>query len=141
MNKESAVVPSVSSKSLSASTEEWGPLWDISECLQQLDCEADAEILHDVMTTFMDDSRERIEELQQAARQGRTTELREQVHSLKGSSNQVGAKQMGDLCKHIEHCCRVGSSGELLALLDQLETIFFSTSQAMLAHANANSSI
>jgi HPt (histidine-containing phosphotransfer) domain-containing protein len=146
MNKESTIIPSPPSSSLCGITDEsmrstsqsGEPLWDVSECLQQLDCEADAEILHDVITAFMDDSRVRIEELRQAARRGWTTELREQVHSLKGSSNQVGAKQMAALCKHIEQCCSDGSGGELPLLLDQLATIFLSTSQAMVAHADAN---
>jgi HPt (histidine-containing phosphotransfer) domain-containing protein len=141
MDRDSSIAISLTASPISGNTEEFEPLWDSSECLRELDCEADAEILRDVMAAFMDDSRERIEELRQAARRGHTTELREQVHSLKGSSNQVGAKRMAILCKRMEQCCGAGLSGELVVLLDQLEAIFHSTCQAILSQLDAATSV
>jgi HPt (histidine-containing phosphotransfer) domain-containing protein len=108
--------------------------------LRQLECEADAEILHDVVTAFVEDSRQRMEGLRQAVNKGQTTELREQVHCLKGSSIQVGAKQMAALCQCIEGCCSERSIADLLVLLDQLDASLVSTSRAMLSYAGAGSS-
>jgi len=144
MESESTTIPFVRSPRTQLSR---GPgsqcdelLWDVSECLRQLECEADAEILHDVVTAFVEDSRQRIEGLRQAVNKGQTTELREQVHCLKGSSIQVGAKQMAALCKSIEGCCSERSIADLLVLLDQLDASFVSTSRAMLSYAGAGSS-
>ena len=111
-------------------------LWDVSECLQRLDCETDPEILRDVISAFVEDSGRRLKELRQAAQAGQTAELRTQVHSLKGSSNQMSAKRMAALCRHIEQRCRERSSNEIVTLLDELGRVLLLTSQSMLAHVD-----
>ena len=143
MNSESTTTPSLRSSRIAEATplptgpesESGEPLWDVSECLRQLECEADTEVLHDVVTAFVEDSFQRIERLRQAVNKGQTTELREQVHSLKGSSIQVGAKQMAAVCRCIELCCSEQAIADLPVLLDQLGTSFASTSRVMLDHA------
>jgi histidine phosphotransfer protein HptB len=148
MHSETTTIPSLSSSRISDATPlSRGPesesdelLWDVSECLRQLECEADTEVLHDIVSAYVEDSRQRIERLRQAVSNGQTTELREQVHSLKGSSIQVGAKQMASVCRCIERCCSERSIADLPVLLDQLGATFVSTSRAMLDHANGSSS-
>lgn len=111
-------------------------LWDASECIMQLGCEADEELLHEIIVTFIDDSRQRIAGLHEALGSEESTALRRQAHSLKGSANQIGAKPMAALCKQLEQREGERPHDQLLALLEQLDSVFLATTQTMLAHFN-----
>lgn len=110
--------------------------WDRSVCMEQLGCELDAELLHDVITTFIEDSRQRIKAIHDGLRSGKVLDLRRQAHSLKGSANQIGAKRMASLCKQIEQRDGELSSAQLLTLLDELDAVVLATTKAMLAYVN-----
>src|SRR5690349_3211820 len=109
-------------------------LWNAAECLEELDCNGEPEVLLDVIGMFVEDGARRLAELRHAAKGGQMAEVRAQAHSLKGSSSQVCAKQMAALCARIEQCCGRPPGAELPSLLDQLEASFDSTRRAMLVY-------
>lgn len=110
-------------------------VWNAGECLAELDCNGEPEIFLDLAAAFVEDGARRLAALRQAVHNGEIAKLRAQVHSLKGSSSQVGAKALAELCANIEQHCTRQPRSEILALLDQLEATFRSTCQAMLAYA------
>lgn len=58
-----------------------------------------------LLTTFFNDSRSRIEELKEAIEAGNQDAVRTLAHSLKGSSGNVGAYRMSELCQLLEQMC------------------------------------
>lgn len=112
-----------------------GGLWNAKECLAELDCNGEPEILGEVIAAFVEDGGRRLAKLRQAATGGQLAELRSQAHSLKGSSSQIAARRMATLCQHIEQCSSRPGSAEIPLLVDQLEDAFRSTCETMLAFA------
>jgi HPt (histidine-containing phosphotransfer) domain-containing protein len=80
-----------------------------------LDEEALAE-LRDVMEdefdiliqTYISDSRERIQALHQALSDNDADAFAKTAHSFKGSSINIGAARLGELCLQVERCGREG---------------------------------
>jgi HPt (histidine-containing phosphotransfer) domain-containing protein len=99
-----------------------------------LDEEALAE-LQDVMEgefdvliqTYIGDSSERIAGLKAAFNAGDTDGFTKMAHSLKGSSINIGAPRLGELCHRAEMAGRAQESDQIPALLDaidaELETV------------------
>ena len=114
-------------------------LWELPESLQQFDSVREADILQDVITAYVQDGAQRLEQLRQAAVRGRMDEFRAQAHSFKGSSHQMGATQIAKLCENLELRNGRPSEGELLSAVDQMDASFRSISQAMFAFLAAAS--
>lgn len=96
-----------------------------------LDEEALAE-LRDVMEdefeiliqTYINDSCERLEHLRQALASGDQDAFTRTAHSFKGSSVNIGAARLGDLCFAAEKAGKEMRTGEAQTLLPQLEAEF-----------------
>ncbi|UVJ46488.1 Hpt domain-containing protein [Pseudomonas sp. LS1212] len=54
-----------------------------------------------LLDTFLDDSQKRLRQLQKAKT---VQELGEAAHTLKGSSSNMGAVKLADLCRQMEVC-------------------------------------
>jgi HPt (histidine-containing phosphotransfer) domain-containing protein len=111
--------------------------WNPPECLREFDVVADKEIVQDLIGSFVTDAAERLKSLRRAMLAGDVATLKRLAHSLKGSSAQMGAERMAELCWQIEHAADPASAEEF-PKLEQLETYFRSTSCAMLAYAGYN---
>jgi HPt (histidine-containing phosphotransfer) domain-containing protein len=63
-----------------------------------------------LLDTFLDDSQLRLSELHQSRN---LVELGHAAHSFKGSSSNMGALQLAQLCSDLEQHCRQGTLGEV----------------------------
>jgi HPt (histidine-containing phosphotransfer) domain-containing protein len=106
-------------------------LWTISDDLPELD----AETINDLIGSFVQDTADRLERLESAANANELGGVRREAHSVKGSSRQMGAQHVADLCLQFEQNCQRYSSLELHALQDPA-TAFQSTTKAMLPSTN-----
>lgn len=103
-----------------------------------LDEEALAE-LRDVMEdefdiliqTYITDSSERIEALHQALSGNDPDSFAKTAHSFKGSSINIGASRLGELCLSAEKAGREGRLDDARQLLPELETEFATVRQLM----------
>ncbi|MCK7543450.1 Hpt domain-containing protein [Marinobacter bryozoorum] len=103
-----------------------------------LDEEALAE-LRDVMEdefdiliqTYINDSRERIQSLHQALSENDPDAFSRTAHSFKGSSINIGASRLGDLCLQVEKAGREGDLDAARQVMAPLETEFATVRRLM----------
>ncbi len=103
-----------------------------------LDEEALAE-LRDVMEdefdiliqTYISDSRERIQALHQALSGDDQDAFAKTAHSFKGSSVNIGASRLGDLCQKAELAGREGRLDEARQTLPEIEAEFETVRELM----------
>lgn len=77
-----------------------------------------------LLQTFATDSAARIAAIQQAAAAADSEALRRAAHSFKGSSGNMGARQLSELCRQIEEYARDGFVDPCLPLIAQLSDEF-----------------
>ncbi|OEY67070.1 Hpt domain-containing protein [Marinobacter sp. X15-166B] len=77
-----------------------------------------------LIRTFIEDSKSRIATLRQTLASGDNDAFMNSVHSLKGSSTNIGAPQLGLLCAQAEVAGRAGQMTEVRALLAEIENEF-----------------
>ena len=73
-----------------------------------------------LVDSFVRDSRQRLETLEEAITNGAAEEVRQTAHSFKGSSGNLGALALSNLCLELE---QIGRSGELAGAREKLEEI------------------
>ncbi len=77
-----------------------------------------------LLQTFAIDSAARIEAVKQAADAADGEALRRAAHSFKGSSGNMGALRLCDLCRQIEELARDGAIRHCVPLIEQLADEF-----------------
>lgn len=77
-----------------------------------------------LLQTFIDDAQTRIPQLRDQLAVGSHDELRRNAHSLKGSSGNVGATGMSEVCMRLENMARDGQLDTASALIDEVESSF-----------------
>jgi len=93
------------------------------EELRSLNPEDDS-FLRDLIQIYLDDSPQRIAEIEQSLAQGDAERLTRAAHSLKGSSANFGAVQLRAVSEQIEKLGRQGALGEVPAQLPKLKAEF-----------------
>ena len=92
------------------------------EALRELNPGEDS-FFRDLVQIFLDDSPQRVAEIEQALAQGDARQLTLAAHSLKGSSSNFGADRLRSLSEQLEQLGQQGSLGDvpahLLALKDE----------------------
>jgi HPt (histidine-containing phosphotransfer) domain-containing protein len=87
----------------------------------------DDSFFRDLVQIFLDDSPQRIAEIEHALAQGDARQLTLAAHSLKGSSSNFGADRLCLLSEKLEQLGRQGSLGDvpthLLALKDEFARV------------------
>lgn len=87
----------------------------------------DDSFFRDLVQIFLDDSPQRIAEIEQALARGDARQLTLAAHSLKGSSSNFGADRLRSLSEQLEQLGRQGSLGgvpaHLLALKDEFARV------------------
>lgn len=96
------------------------PIFDPAtlEQLKELVDGDDTSFLHDLFESYLTTARDSIESLRS---DGGPDVLRRAAHTLKGSSLNVGASRVAELCKHLENSLRSESPSDLAARVDQIE--------------------
>jgi HPt (histidine-containing phosphotransfer) domain-containing protein len=74
-----------------------------------------------LLQTFIDDSKLRIDELRQALNESNADGVRRAAHSLKGSSGNLGANSLAALCLTVESQSKDGDLNGLDAELKKIE--------------------
>jgi len=92
--------------------------------LQDLASGGDDSFLDELFSSFLDDATATIDLLRQAARSGDAEGLANAAQSLKGSSGNVGACPLADICERLETLGKVDSLARAGELVDQLEQEF-----------------
>ncbi|MBU3071178.1 Hpt domain-containing protein [Aestuariicella sp. G3-2] len=82
------------------------------------------EDFQELLDTFLNDSRERIPLLQEQLASGDSEGLRQSAHSLKGSSSNLGAIKLSELCFQIEQKAKQQQLEDLAGILQQVESEF-----------------
>jgi HPt (histidine-containing phosphotransfer) domain-containing protein len=73
-----------------------------------------------LLKTFASDSASRVAAIRQAAAATDSDALRRAAHSFKGSSGNMGALRLAELCRQIEELARDGAAARCPPLVDKL---------------------
>lgn len=75
----------------------------------------------DLIETFLADARVRVRELVRTVNAAAVEDIRQSAHSFKGSTLNVGAKQLSSLCRELEDLARSGRTQGSRGLVDRIE--------------------
>lgn len=98
----------------------------VLERLRQLALPGEAEVLTEILTTFLEDVPQRIDRLRNASAAGNIQEVRRVAHSLKGSAGNIGARSMFEVCRRLDE---LGDANPAGPLIDALEVEFDKVAQ------------
>lgn len=85
---------------------------------------------------FLDQSPAIINEINEHQQVGDVTKMWQAAHKLKGSSLNLGAKHLAELCKEIELKGKSGVLNGVKSLTSQLNDVFEQTKKELLTVAN-----
>ena len=88
----------------------------VLERLRHLTEPGEPDVLSEVLGLFLDEVPKRVERLRDAWRRGDAPGVQRLAHSLKGSSGNIGAGALYDVCRHIDERARTAelSGGDQL---------------------------
>ena len=92
--------------------------WRLPAILQEVEAEAGASFVLDLIKTYQSEAAERIDIARAAARSGDREGLRKHCHSLNGSSRQMGANRLAAMYEQLERSSADASLAEIAAGLD-----------------------
>ncbi len=75
----------------------------------------------DLIQTFLGDSDLRMQSLREAAASREAETIRKAAHSFKGSSGNIGARRLSELCRQLEELMSAGKPADMDAFLEELE--------------------
>ena len=92
----------------------------VVESLRQLTPPGEPDVLAEVLRLFVDEVPRRVERLTAAWLAGNAVELQRAAHSLKGSSGNIGAHHMYEICKQLDERGKAADFNGARHLLDSL---------------------
>lgn len=92
----------------------------VLESLRELQQEGETDILAEIMHLFVEDAPSRIEQLRRAAEDGDAGSVGRISHSLRGSSGNMGARRMQELCEQLQ---AAGASNDLARVRTLIESL------------------
>jgi HPt (histidine-containing phosphotransfer) domain-containing protein len=92
----------------------------VVDSLRQLTPPGEPDVLAEVLRLFLDEVPRRVERLTAAWQDGNAVELQRAAHSLKGSSGNIGARHMYDICRQLDERAKAGDLPGARHLLDSL---------------------
>lgn len=87
--------------------------------------------LKEILTIFIDDTPVRIAELHNSKAAGNTAGFVRAVHSIKGSSSNVGASELRAIAERLESQARNQGLSEVEAQIAELEAAFLRVQEAL----------
>ena len=102
-----------------------------------LEAECGEELVVELMGIFLDQAPATLASLREAVETSDAGGIERTAHHLKGSSGNIGAAKMEDLCAELEALGRLGDVGDANAVLERLEEGFEEVGPALVA-ANAS---
>jgi HPt (histidine-containing phosphotransfer) domain-containing protein len=98
--------------------------WMLPEELRQLADSGETGLVEEVLGVFQTDTAARVEDMRAASAAADRATLRTQAHALKGSSAQVGALALADICKTLEDTALHAPPPELAELVARIDREF-----------------
>ena len=92
----------------------------VLEALREIDPAGGMGLAHEIMRTFLDSSRERVEHIEQAIISGDSTILSQAAHALKSSAANVGAETLSGLYRELERLGRENRIDEARMLINEV---------------------
>jgi signal transduction histidine kinase/CheY-like chemotaxis protein len=92
--------------------------------IRALAAEGEADLLAEVLRTYLDDAARRLAELRAAHAAGDGRRLRLAAHALRGSSTSCGAARLGELCQRLEDAAESGGAAGSAVLIAAAEAEF-----------------
>jgi HPt (histidine-containing phosphotransfer) domain-containing protein len=89
--------------------------------------EATGEVFQDILNIYISDARNNIDTLLQIAEQNEHEQLLRLVHTLKGSSRNVGARELGEICESFEKLLRSEEQCDISKHVEQINTAYETT--------------
>jgi HPt (histidine-containing phosphotransfer) domain-containing protein len=96
----------------------------VIESLRQLTIPGEPDVLAEVLQIFLQEVPPRIDRLRIAWTAGNIEEMYRAAHSLKGSSGNIGAQRLFDVCKQLDELGRAGDLTGAAPLIDQVVNEF-----------------
>ena len=89
--------------------------------LRQLTPPGEPDVLVEILTVFVTDVPRRIDQLKASWREGKAADVQRAAHSLKGSSGNIGADALYEVCRQIDERTKGGDLriDELIGALDR----------------------
>ena len=92
----------------------------VVESLRQLTPPGEPDVLVEILNVFLTEVPRRIDRLKAAWREGNAVEVQRTAHSLKGSSGNVGADALFEVCRQIDERAKAGEL-RIEALIEALD--------------------
>jgi HPt (histidine-containing phosphotransfer) domain-containing protein len=94
---------------------------DVVESLRQLTPPGEPDVLGEILSLFLDEVPRKIATLRAAVTSGDAVEVQRIAHSLKGSTGNIGARAMYDVCRQLDDRAKSGEVARLQPLVDALD--------------------
>jgi HPt (histidine-containing phosphotransfer) domain-containing protein len=92
----------------------------VVESLRQLTPPGEADVLGEILNLFLDEVPKKIHSLRSAVTAGDAMQVQRIAHSLKGSSGNIGARAMYDVCRQLDDRAKSGELARLQPLVEAL---------------------
>jgi HPt (histidine-containing phosphotransfer) domain-containing protein len=102
----------------------------VVDSLRQLTPPGEPDVLAEILNVFLSEVPRRIDRMKSAFRDGNAVEVQRAAHSLKGSSGNIGADGMFELCRQIDERAKAGEL-RLEPLLEALDREYFQVEAAI----------
>jgi HPt (histidine-containing phosphotransfer) domain-containing protein len=93
----------------------------VVDSLRRLTPPGEPDVLGEVLRLFVDEVPRRVDRLKAAWRDGNAVELQRAAHSLKGSTGNIGARHMCEICKQLDERGKAGDFNGARHLIDSLD--------------------
>ncbi|HJU43696.1 MAG TPA: Hpt domain-containing protein [Vicinamibacterales bacterium] len=95
----------------------------VVERLRQLTPPGEPDVLKEILSVFLNEVPRRIDRLKAAWREGQAADVQRAAHSLTGSSGNIGADALSEVCRAIDERSKAGElrSEELQDLISALD--------------------
>ncbi len=105
--------------------------WETLNALREYQAEGEPDLVQELVNMYRAETPGLLADIRAALAAGEADKLRHAAHSLKGSSNNLGVRQVAALSAEIEKKGRSGTVEGVDALLAQLEREFERAAQAL----------
>jgi HPt (histidine-containing phosphotransfer) domain-containing protein len=105
----------------------------VLESLAELDQDGESGIVAELAGMFLEDAESRLETLRKAVSEDDANSVRDAAHALKGSSGNLGAWQIQEVCSELQEIGESGNLDRTSELLEQLAAALDSARPELLA--------
>ncbi len=97
---------------------------DLEQAISRLSADLDPELVHEVVSLFLEDTSVRIAEIRGLSGSAERDQLRNAAHRIKGSCGSLGATALMNACERLEDLAQKGTREEVDAAIEQVARLF-----------------